>query len=185
MLAGNTAYTIPTSFESIATVSLGTGQTASSLEFTSIPQTFTHLQIRGIGRAGRNQENDGMSIRFNGVNTGNPYSSRYTRGNGSNVTANDYTLVSSNEMTCGDTVTAATASSNAMGMFIIDILDYCNTSKFKTLRHVGGYCLSSTGRISISSGNWRSTNAITSIVLFPNLSFQQYTHIALYGIKSA
>ena len=34
-------------FESIATVSVGSGG-AANVEFTSIPATFTHLQIRAI-----------------------------------------------------------------------------------------------------------------------------------------
>jgi hypothetical protein len=39
-------------FESIATVSVGSGG-AADVEFTSIPATYTHLQIRGIGNCHR------------------------------------------------------------------------------------------------------------------------------------
>jgi hypothetical protein len=39
-----------TSYESIATVTVGSGGSAANVEFTSIPATYTHLQIRGIAR---------------------------------------------------------------------------------------------------------------------------------------
>ena len=41
--------TVGTSYESIATVSVGSGG-AANVEFTSIPGTYTHLQIRAIGQ---------------------------------------------------------------------------------------------------------------------------------------
>jgi len=47
MLAGNTAYELIGDFESIATVSVGSGG-AADVTFSSIPATFTHLQIRYI-----------------------------------------------------------------------------------------------------------------------------------------
>lgn len=184
MLAGNTAYVIPSAFESIATYTVPTGQQYGSIEFANIPQTYTHLQIRGIGRSGRNNLDDGISVRFNSVSTGGFYSSGYVRGNGSNVTPNDYRLTSSNEMTVGD-ITSANSLTNSMGMFIFDIYDYTNTSKTKTLLHYGGYCNASAGDVEISSGSWRNTSAITTILLFSNNNYQQYTQMALYGIKSA
>jgi hypothetical protein len=41
------------------------------------------------------------------------------------------------------------------------------------------------GWITFSSGNWRSTSAITSISLGPTVGtlFSQYSSFALYGIK--
>ena len=40
---------VSTSYESIATVTVGSGG-AANVEFTSIPGTYTHLQIRMLGR---------------------------------------------------------------------------------------------------------------------------------------
>ena len=51
LLVGNDPY-IPTDYESIATVSVGSGG-AADVEFTSIPGTYTHLQIRWIARSAR------------------------------------------------------------------------------------------------------------------------------------
>jgi hypothetical protein len=45
-----TGNLVTTSYESIATVTVGGGGSAT-IDFTSIPATYTHLQIRGIARS--------------------------------------------------------------------------------------------------------------------------------------
>jgi hypothetical protein len=84
-----------------------------------------------------------------------------------------------------DFMSASTGGANVFGTFIIDILDYANTSKYKTQRGLGGADLNGSGYISFNSGNWRNTNAITSISLTPlyGSQFAQYSSFALYGIK--
>ena len=70
---------------------------------------------------------------------------------------------------------------------IIDILDYTNTNKYKTVRNLGGFDTNSAqyGYISLGSVSWRNTNAITSISFtLDGNNFTQYTQFALYGIKS-
>jgi len=47
LLVGNDPY-IPTDFESIATTTLSTN--TASVTFSSIPATYTHLQIRATAR---------------------------------------------------------------------------------------------------------------------------------------
>jgi hypothetical protein len=73
------------------------------------------------------------------------------------------------------------------GTVIIDILDYANTNKYKTQRSLGGNDRNGAGYIDFSSGNWRNTNAITSIDIkaLYGTGFAQYSHFALYGIASA
>jgi hypothetical protein len=68
---------------------------------------------------------------------------------------------------------------------IIDVLDYANTNKYKTLRGLTGYnSNASTDSIDFASGNWRNTAAITSITISPiSGSWAQYSQISLYGIK--
>ncbi len=68
-------------YESIATVSVGSGG-SSSISFTSIPATYTHLQVRGIVRSNRADTGDDIKINFNGVTT-TSYSSHIVGGNGS------------------------------------------------------------------------------------------------------
>jgi len=88
---------------------------------------------------------------------------------------------------------SSSGTANYFGVGIIDILDYANTNKYKTLRGVLGLSLNaadasgSFGRVNMSSGSWRNTNAISSITLYPTLGtgFTQYSSFALYGIKRA
>jgi hypothetical protein len=188
LLVGN-AYFQPTSFESIATVTVGSGG-ASEVDFTSIPSTYTHLQIRGTARNSQSGSG-GVSVymRFNS-DTGANYSRHYLgayQGEGSAVWAGG----AANETFI---VTAAIPNNNlGANIFagcVIDILDYKNTNKFKTTRALYGYDINGAtvgyNYLYLDSGNWRSTNAITSIKLYGSTSnFMQYSQFALYGIKGA
>ena len=173
---------VTTSYESIATVTVGSGGSASA-EFTSIPATYTHLQIRCISRSSvAGTGTNAHLIQFNSDTAGN-YSNHTLRGNGSTVTVSA-AANASNMLAWGSPSTSSTA--NAFGGTIIDILDYADTNKYKTLRSLGGLDVNDTGSslIVFSSGNWRNTNAITSIKLTcANPDYSQYSSFALYGIK--
>jgi hypothetical protein len=163
------------SYESIATVTVGSGG-SSYVEFTSIANTWTHLQIRTISRdtTGNNQS---YGIRFNS-DTGANYSWHRLYGYGTGVGAGG--AANANQMYAGYYSNA----SNNFGANIVDILDYANTNKYKTLRSIGGFNDNSEGRIFYNSGSWRSTNAITTIRITPDSwDFAQYSHFALYGIR--
>ncbi len=172
------------SFESIATTTVGAGGSAS-IDFTSIPSTYTHLQLRAIGRVSSGTTGGSFIIvRFNGVSTGNVYAYHLIGGDGSTVSV--YGGGSTNEMVSERYPLNGDGSSSIFGSSIIDILDYKNTNKFKTLRSIGGFDTNGTGAVYMDSGLWRDTNAITSINLTMYLgNFVQYSQVALYGIKGA
>ena len=71
------------SYESIATVTVGAGG-ASSAIFNSIPNTYTHLQIRYITRNAN--ADDSTIIRLNS-DSGSNYARHFLRGNGTSATA--------------------------------------------------------------------------------------------------
>ena len=173
------ANLLPGSYESISTVTVGSGG-AADVTFSSIPATYTHLQIRGISKTDRADDNDVVKMQFNS-DTASNYSHHVVLGTGSSVVAAANANTSSILTISG----AAANVSSVFGSGVIDILDYKNTNKYKTVRTLGGYESNSTGFISLQSGNWRSTSAITSIVLSPNIgsNFNQYSQFALYGIK--
>ena len=167
-----------TAYESIATVSIPSG-TSASLEFTGISSSYTHLQIRGFFRCSSNQE---LNIQLNSDTTSN-YSSHELSGNGTSVgTANSSTTHIRTGMNTGYASAASTFSG-----FILDLLEYKNTNIYKTTRVLSGWDANGSGGVMLNSGNWRSTSAVTSIKLFPAPSdtFQQYSTFALYGIKGA
>lgn len=165
-------------YESIATVTVGSGG-AANIEFTSIPGTYTHLQIRFITRFGSVAV---FKTTFNSDN-GTNYAWHEIQGNGSSVTAN---AGSSAAFMYGAYSNGFSATADTFGAGVIDVLDYANANKYKTLRMLSGYDANGSGGLQLNSGLWQSTSAITSIKIAPNTStFQQYSHFALYGIKSA
>ena len=171
-----------TSYESIATVPVGAGGSAS-VSFTSIPSTYTHLQIRGIARTTASlSDGDYATIRLNSDSSSN-YASHQLVGTGSAVN-----IVIAVPATEGyiQRFGTATQSSNVFGANVLDILDYKDTNKFKTLRFLGGMDGNGNGWLVFGSSLWRSTSAITSIVIAGGSgNFVQYSQFALYGIKGS
>jgi hypothetical protein len=165
------------SFESIATVTVGSGG-SSSVSFTSIPNTYTHLQIRGIGQSA--SADYYVRYQFNGDSGTNYYHHSLT-GDGSSASAAAGS--NSDGSFAGPQMGYNTGS--VRGVHICDILDYANTNKYKTCRVLGGYDNNGSGVVTLHSGLWKSTSAITSISIFPYAgNLTQYTHFALYGIKA-
>ena len=160
------------SFESIATVTVGSGG-ASSVTFSSIPSTYTHLQIRGIFKGGYN-----LYGQFNS-DTGNNYKAHYIYGNGSSVAAG---VGATQDIVF---VGRAAGDGSQFGGFVCDILDYNNTNKYKTVRALMGWDNNGSGEMFFDSGVWMSTSAITSIYLYGPGVIAQYSSFALYGIKSS
>ena len=170
------------SYESIATVTVGSGG-SSSISFTSIPSTYKHLQVRLLSRTDRGDTNDFMTIRFNS-DSGTNYSYHSLYGNGSSAGAAD---TGTSTATPWSGVTAGgNATASIFGAAVVDVLDYQNSNKYKTVRLLSGTDQNSTtGRIYFMSNLWRSTSAITTLTIIPTYgsNFAQYSSFALYGIK--
>ena len=169
MLAGNTAY-LTGDYDSIQTINLSGGET--TLTFSSIPQTYKHLQLRGFTKGG------GSLIRFNS-DSGSNYNRRFVYGNGSSALAGE-----SISQTGSSIIDNITQQANTFNPSIVDIYDYTSTNKFKNMLSVTGYDDGSSSNCEIFyfSGLWRSTSAITSITLSSG-TFAQYSTFSLYGIK--
>jgi hypothetical protein len=181
LLAGNAAFS-PDNFESLSTVIVGSGG-SSSITFSSIPQGYAHLQIRGISKTDRtNRFGDTFNVRLNS-DTGSNYAWHELYGNGGGTTAS--AGASATFMRLGRTSAVDAAINNIFGVQIIDILDYTDTNKYTTVRSLDGDDLNGEGYVGIWSGLWQSTSAVTSVTLIPNLgtNWVQYTKFALYGIK--
>jgi len=173
-------------YQSIATVTVGSGG-AADIEFTAIPSTYTHLQLRCFAQTNRATFGiDEASITFNSDTAAN-YARHLLFGDGASVSASADT--SQTSMRTGSGNFGTTTGSN-YGIAITDILDYTNTNKYKTIRNLSGADCNGTvggigGRVGLFSGLWQSTSAVTSIKLIPvngNL-FSQYSSFSLYGIK--
>lgn len=173
----------PTSYESISTVTVGAGG-SSSVSFTSIPSTYKHLQIRWIARSTAAASTDYIyPMRFNS-DSGSNYSSHYINANGSAVAASGNANQTGFNF-YGDWP-AASATSGLFGVAVMDILDYADTNKYKTVRTLAGFDANGSGQVFFNSSSWRSTSAISSFSLaFNGGNVAQYSSFALYGIKGA
>jgi hypothetical protein len=167
-------------YDSIATITVGAGG-ASSVTFTSIPQTYKHLQIRFIGRTVASDTAENAWIRFNG-DTGNNYSFHYIDGDGSAVNVGGSGSFS---RILAGRLAAANSGTNVFGASVIDILDYTNTSKNTTARTFCGIDRNGSGNLRLDSGAWFNTAAVTSIDISNGnaANYAQYSTFALYGIK--
>jgi len=167
-------------YESIQTVTVGSGG-ASSISFTSIPATYSHLQLRAISRGTTSAANVEMFSTFNSTTT-NYWRGHQIFGDGSAATANAESTSTSNYVFFSP---AATALSNTFATGVLDILDYSNTNKNKTLRSLTGFDVNGSGGFIIfRSGLWMNTAAISQIDLtLASGNFVQYSSFALYGIK--
>lgn len=168
-------------FENIETVTVGSGG-ATTISFSSIPQTYTHIQLRCLnkGTDSGTVTNGNLLVTFNS-DTGANYASHYLIGNGSSASSGATT--SGTFIYAGKRGNAATA--NIFGVSIIDVLDYANTNKFKTVRYISGVDANGSGEVILGSGHWRNTNAISSLSIASDTAggFGQYMSVALYGIK--
>jgi hypothetical protein len=180
--------TVGTSFESIATVT-GTGS-SNTLEFTSIPSTYTHLQIRGIMRSASANNYDNAFITFNG--SGSSYAAHYLAGDGASASAFAWTSAGRIESFYA---AGGGALTDNYSTCIVDILDYTSVNKNKTVRILNGYDNNNNGAtnfakgfVTLSSGLWYATPAAITSVTITNsqgANWSNKTTFALYGIRSA
>jgi len=171
---------ITSSYYSISTATVTSGGTAS-ITFSSIPTTFTHLQIRSIARDSRTTAATNLNMQFNS-DAGTNYTSHYIYGNSTAAVAS--ASGASQTSALGMRIAGNSATSSCFGVGIIDILDYSNNNKYKTLRSLSGYDDNSSGEIWFTSGLWMSSIAINSITITPVTSpILQFSSFALYGVK--
>ena len=151
---------------------------STTVTFGGIPQTYQDL-ILVISGTQTSGSASSPSIQFNGDTTVANYYSHTTKGNGTVAT-------SSAEASCymKNIFPGANQTSSVFGNYIIDVLDYNNSNKYKTVRYLGGVNANGSGQINIGSNLWKNTNAITSVLLAVDGSWTQYSSIALYGVKA-
>ncbi len=185
LLAGNAAYD-PAGTFLIQRVA-GTGS-SGTITFTSIPQTYKHLQIRGICRDTNTAAGAVIMptyMRFNS-DSGNNYADHTLYGFGSG-TGTGLKDTSATYVTLYNTSANGGITANVMGASIVDILDYTSTSKNKTVSWFSGMdfnTASNEARVNLGSGLWmNSSNGITSITLTAAANnFTSTTSFALYGM---
>jgi hypothetical protein len=166
-------------YDALATVTVPSAGLAS-IEFAAIPNTYKHLQIRGISRSTDSAAYTQNKLTINGVTTN--YTLHQLFVDGSTPSAYGVTGQASTQF---ESMAADTATANIYGAAIIDILDYQSTNKYKIFRILAGYDANGSGRLALTSGmTTTNTNAVTSVALSPRFgNFKQYSQFTLYGVK--
>jgi hypothetical protein len=172
--ANSSAITTTNSYSSIASQTVGAGG-AATINFTNIPQNYSHLQIRMYGFS----SSQDTIVQINGDATAANYSRYYFYGNGTAVTSSG-TISGGNSWvepmySSGNTTYAASSVS--------DILDYSSPVKAKVMRTLSAYDNNGTGFIIMYGNSWTGLAPITYLS-FASLTgtFNQYTSIAIYGM---
>lgn len=172
---------IATAFQSIQTVTVGSGG-QSTISFSSIPATFSHLQIRATVFSLQTSGDIYYSISPDTTPPSTSFFSHYLNGNGSTVSSSTNDLIrriSAN----------GNAHTTAPFVFIMDILDYSNTNKFKTVKVLRGIDPASFAiqqDVGINSSFVRTTSALNTVTFtISSTGFGQHSTFALYGIKAA
>jgi hypothetical protein len=173
---------VTSSYESIASA-VGTGS-SGTITFSSIPATYSHLQLRINARTDTGFGTDYIQFRLNS-DTGSNYTYHGIEGDGASAAGFGATAQT---VALTTNITGSAATANAMGAAVIDIIDYASTSKYKTVRTLGGQdqnSLSNTGQIRLISNLWLNTSAISTITItsFRSASWTTSSTFALYGIK--
>ena len=167
-------------FIKIASTTVGSGG-AASIDFTSIPSTYTDLTIKLSSRIGSSAFRDGVLLTFNN-NTSN-YSFRRLFGFDTNTISND-TASSQSSIAVGNT-TANNATSNTFGSHEIYVPNYAGSNYKSVYAEAVAENNSSSSWVLLVNGSlWSDTAAINRVTLTPlSSTFMQYSTATLYGIK--
>ena len=163
----------------IASVTVGSGG-AATIEFTSIPSTYTDLMLLSSTRDGTTADNNTeFKVKFNGSATS--YSNKYLQGNGSSASSGTYgtTFLYTGESD-GNTATA-----NTFGSSSIYIPNYAGSANKSVSSDLTSEENTSVSFATLTAGLWSDSSAITSIQITCNGTWAQYSTAYLYGIKSS
>jgi hypothetical protein len=140
--------------------------------FSSIPSTYQHLQIRAIMKS----TTSAMQVAgyFNNTTPSIYWHELYGDGSSAGSVAVN-----------GSYMGFSYCTQNDFSVMVLDILDYKDTNKNKTVRSLTGYDANGSGYIFFRSALWTNTAAINEIKISKTgtNNFAQYSHFALYGIK--
>jgi hypothetical protein len=165
-------------YEKIATTTLGSA--AASVTFSSISGSYTDL-VLVINNFFASSSTPYISLQFNSDTTSN-YSSTLLEGTGSSASSNRFTADSL--MYFGYNTASSTTPSN--GMAVMNIMNYSNATTYKTVLGRVGILNGSFPGTSTTVGLWRSTSAITSVLVKQNVgNLNSGCVFTLYGIKAA
>lgn len=159
-----------------------TSGSQSSVTFSSIASTFTHLVLSIMGRGSQAATTIDIRLQFNS-DTGSNYNSEVFVQGGTGAGSAAEALAAAS-IRIGD-ITAASATANYAGLIEAVIQGYAQTTFFKPVAGLTSGPKNTSGggqNVEIASGLWLSTVAINAIKVFPSAgNFVDGSIVALYG----
>jgi hypothetical protein len=173
---------MPTTYFKIASVTVGSGG-AASIDFTSIPATYTDLVVKYCARTNRASVQSDIYLQFNN-NTSAVYSFRRIFGAGSGTGNSDSLTNNATGGLCG-IAAAASATASTFGNSEIYIPNYLSSNAKSFSADGVGENNATSALMGLYAGLSTATAAITSIKLqcFNASSFVEHSTATLYGIK--
>jgi hypothetical protein len=162
----------------IATVTVGAGG-AASIDFSSIPSTYTDLLLVGSVRSSNSNNYGDVFFTFNGATTNR--SARYLEGSGSAAASGTQTTMGAGSGQ-GNSATAST-----FGNFQLYIPNYAGSTNKSSSADGVGENNATQAYATLTANLWSSTAAINQITILPlsTFNFVQYSTASLYGIKNS
>ena len=151
----------------------------ASIEFTSIPSTFTDLVFFVSGRSSRAANGDGLLTRFNN-DTSSVYSVRSLRGDGASVVS---VTGATNALSRAE-LPAGTSTSNTFSNMSFYIPNYTSSANKSVSIDSVMETNATNLEMMITAGLWSNTSAITTITLTSETgnNFVTGSIVSLYGI---
>jgi hypothetical protein len=165
-------------FELIASSTVGSGG-AASIDFSSIPSTFTDLVLVSSVRTSRGAYHESLTMTFNGASTNR--TNRRLYGDGTNDNSTSDTLM------YGSQASGSTATASTFGSSTIYIPNYASSNN-KSSSEEGVSENNATNAFAEMNANlWSNTAAINQITLTPENggTIQEHSTAYLYGVKNA
>jgi len=165
-----------------STVTVGSGG-ASSIDFTSIPATYTDLVLKLSARSAASfATTQSITMQFNASTSG--YSSKNLRGNGT-AASSVADVYGTDEMYLGE-MPATDATASTFGNGEIYIPNYAGSNNKSVSTDITTENNATLSWSYLTAALWANSAAITSIKLIPNAgNFVQYSTATLYGIKNS
>ena len=170
-----------TTYTHIATFN-GTG-TTNGVSFTNIPQIYTDLVVVAHGGNSTSGASSLIFVTFNGIYP-NPLSHTQLVSNGSSASSS---RITSTDKIPWNGTGSTIATSTAPGAYVAHIMNYTNTTTFKTVLCRSAEDQNGSGETALTVGVLRSTSAITAfnVSQVNGLNTPTTTIVSVYGIAAA
>jgi len=170
-------------FGALQRITYGT-LSSTNIDITNIPQTFQDLMLVLYARTNASVSTNSSIVYFNSDANNTNYSRTNLQGNGSSASSSRDTNYA--QLYYTDGMPGANTTSGIYLASTIHILNYANTSTFKSLLIRSAADLNGSGLTNLVAATWRSTSAINRITSAPTSGqFAAGSTFALYGVRAS